>query len=238
MDQVTTKKRAGNSGAVIYDRLREDILAGRLQPGIPLSQSAIAKEAGTSRGPVNEALRRLQQDRLVIARANQRFSVAPFTIMDLEAIFCLHLANNALAVQISVPFLTDEELETIDEGAALLDMSFEQDKSIWEKGYHKILFTSIKHSSARSVDLAQQLIEEMRRHRTLWPKTPPVWLITSDFKEFIVAARARNGKLASIYFAQLMGRMASLLMAGTDPTYDAFRLRQYIKIMSQANDQG
>ena len=69
---------------LIYDRLRADILNGVLQPGTTLPLLAIAKESGTSSGPVREALRRLQQDQLVAARANRRFSVAPFDISDLE----------------------------------------------------------------------------------------------------------------------------------------------------------
>jgi DNA-binding GntR family transcriptional regulator len=49
----------------VRDQLREDILAGRLRPGTELSEVALARELGTSRGPLREALGRLASEGLV-----------------------------------------------------------------------------------------------------------------------------------------------------------------------------
>src|SRR5262249_61202927 len=48
-----------------YAAVREDILRGRLRPGAALSRRRIAEELGMSLLPVAEALRRLEDDRLV-----------------------------------------------------------------------------------------------------------------------------------------------------------------------------
>ena len=45
--------------------MREDIVTGALGPGAPLVETALAARYGTSRTPVREALRRLEQDALV-----------------------------------------------------------------------------------------------------------------------------------------------------------------------------
>ena len=49
----------------VRDRMREDILAGRLEPGTELSEVALARDFGTSRGPLREALGRLASEGLV-----------------------------------------------------------------------------------------------------------------------------------------------------------------------------
>ncbi len=51
--------------AAVYERMREDIVTGVLGPGAPLVETALAARYGTSRTPVREALRRLEQDALV-----------------------------------------------------------------------------------------------------------------------------------------------------------------------------
>jgi len=51
--------------AHVYERLCEEIVSGRLAEGEPLVEATIATRYGTSRTPVREALRRLEQDGLV-----------------------------------------------------------------------------------------------------------------------------------------------------------------------------
>jgi GntR family transcriptional regulator, rspAB operon transcriptional repressor len=49
----------------VYERLRDDIVSGELQPGAQLVEARIAEELGVSKTPVREALIRLQRDGLV-----------------------------------------------------------------------------------------------------------------------------------------------------------------------------
>ncbi|GLY90343.1 GntR family transcriptional regulator [Actinoallomurus iriomotensis] len=51
--------------ADVYERLRAEIVAGVFDAGAPLPEVALADRYGTSRTPVREALRRLEQDGLV-----------------------------------------------------------------------------------------------------------------------------------------------------------------------------
>ncbi len=56
-------KRTGPDS--VYESLRSDILAARLRPGMPISESALAADLGVSRTPIREALFRLEQDGLL-----------------------------------------------------------------------------------------------------------------------------------------------------------------------------
>jgi DNA-binding GntR family transcriptional regulator len=50
----------------VYDKLRAEITSGALAPGSPLREIPLAERFGVSRTPVREALRRLEQDRLLV----------------------------------------------------------------------------------------------------------------------------------------------------------------------------
>ena len=65
---MTTGPGDGHVDAdVIYDALRSDILTGRLSPGTPAREVALAERFGVSRTPVREALLLLEHDRLLVA---------------------------------------------------------------------------------------------------------------------------------------------------------------------------
>ncbi|MCT2581516.1 GntR family transcriptional regulator [Actinophytocola gossypii] len=50
----------------VYQKLRDEIAAGALPPGSPLREIPLAERFGVSRTPIREALRRLEQDRLLV----------------------------------------------------------------------------------------------------------------------------------------------------------------------------
>jgi DNA-binding GntR family transcriptional regulator len=75
--------RRGGAAAVAHERLRDEILAGRLPPGQTLSENEVAHRFGVSRTPVREAMIRLESEGLVIVRPQVGTTVAP---IDLEAV--------------------------------------------------------------------------------------------------------------------------------------------------------
>ena len=233
-------KRAGNTASLIYDRLRTSILNGELAPGSPLSQDSIAKASKTSRGPVREALMRLHQDNLVVGRANQRFNIAPFDIADLETLLSLHLAHITLAIRVSVPFLTPQDIQSLSQSSEVMESALERDDTgEWEAAYRKFIFTIIKHTGERAVVLARQLIDDVQRYRaSLRHKVPDVWYAAgAEFKQIVEAANKRDAHLASRQYAGYMSRLSSLVLAGASPAYDAARLRAYILNLEKIQDQ-
>lgn len=80
-----------------YERIRDAIVEGELQPGEPLVELALARRCGVSRTPVREALRRLEQDGLV--RRGDRGMVvrdrSPEEILDLYEVRILLEAGAA-----------------------------------------------------------------------------------------------------------------------------------------------
>ncbi|WP_372349777.1 GntR family transcriptional regulator [Streptomyces sp. KL116D] len=51
--------------ALLYERLKSDVVSGRLTPGQRLSEASLSREYGVSRSPVREATIRLEHDGLI-----------------------------------------------------------------------------------------------------------------------------------------------------------------------------
>src|SRR5687767_4007119 len=59
--------KAAPRGQQVVEILRTEIIAGRYEPGERLIEAALSTELGTSRGPVREALRQLENEGLVMS---------------------------------------------------------------------------------------------------------------------------------------------------------------------------
>ncbi|MEJ1160108.1 GntR family transcriptional regulator [Prosthecomicrobium sp. N25] len=67
-----------------YDRIRDDILAGALSPGLKLRIEFVCERYGVGASPVREALNRLSSEGLVERRDQRGFYVAPVSLDRLE----------------------------------------------------------------------------------------------------------------------------------------------------------
>ena len=63
--------------AAVVERLRRDILAGRLTDGQRLTEANLVERFGVGRGPVREAMRDLAAQGLVLSRPNRGAIVSP-----------------------------------------------------------------------------------------------------------------------------------------------------------------
>lgn len=235
MGTTKARTRPGNTASLIYDELRRSILDGQLASGATVSQLLIARDHGTSRGPVREALRRLQQDRLVVAQANHRFCVASLDLSDLEAVLGLTLTIVTLAIRVGVPFLTDQDVQHLRHCAGAIEYAVSRDDGDrWEISYLDFVETITRYASARATLLSHQLHDDIHRYRAnLKHDIPRIWYTGGqEFQQIAEAAASRDGKLAADIYADFMGRLSSLVIASTSPSYDASRLREYIAALS------
>jgi DNA-binding GntR family transcriptional regulator len=99
----------------VTERIREAIIRGNLGPNERLAEPALAAELGVSRSPVREALLRLESDGLVRREANRGFSVWNPTATDVDEILGLRVMMEALAAELLIDKLTDEDFSTLEE---------------------------------------------------------------------------------------------------------------------------
>ena len=78
-------------GASIYQRLRSDIIMGRLRPGQRLRLEQLKDDYGAGSSSLREALSRLTADGFVLAEGQRGFEVAPISASGLHEIAGLRL---------------------------------------------------------------------------------------------------------------------------------------------------
>jgi DNA-binding GntR family transcriptional regulator len=91
----------GATVAFIVEKLREDILAGRLSPGARLIESDLTTRFAVSRGPVREALRRLAADGLIDHVPHRGGLVRRLTAREISEFFQIRIEMESLAARLA-----------------------------------------------------------------------------------------------------------------------------------------
>jgi DNA-binding GntR family transcriptional regulator len=112
----------------VRDRLREDILAGRLDPGTELSEVALAREFGTSRGPLREALGRLAAEGLVTITPRRGAVVTQLSRQEFLDAYQVREALETLAIRLAVPLMSDIEVAHLRELCELMGRAARDDE--------------------------------------------------------------------------------------------------------------
>ncbi|HEY0570634.1 MAG TPA: GntR family transcriptional regulator [Enterovirga sp.] len=115
-------RRTGLEGQRIYDALLEEIVSGTLRPGTKISEPDVARRFGISRGPLREAIRRLEERQLVQCTPNAGARVVAHTPEDIIDAYQLREALESMAARLAATNMTDVEV------AELRDI-FEEEKS-------------------------------------------------------------------------------------------------------------
>jgi DNA-binding GntR family transcriptional regulator len=134
----------------VVERLRRAILGGHLAPDEQLRENLLAESMGVSRGPIREALNRLEREGLVINRSNGRSFVARLSRQDVEEVYSLRRVFERLAVgyvcQRASQAALDEMQVVVDEMAASVQRGMtEQEAADLDLRFHDILYRASGH---------------------------------------------------------------------------------------------
>jgi DNA-binding GntR family transcriptional regulator len=146
----------------LAERIEAAIVSGDLQPGSKLSEQALAASLGVSRGPLREAIRRLEGRKLLERTPNIGVHVASLSPSDLYEVLQIREALEGMACALAAQNMTDAELKALSD---LLEQH-QQQKSVQEgTGYYQeskdfdFHFRIVKGS--RNVRLVQMLCEDL-----------------------------------------------------------------------------
>jgi DNA-binding GntR family transcriptional regulator len=168
----------------VYEKLKDRILNGDLQPGTRLYENKLAEQVGTSRGPIREALRQLEADGLVEVRTNIGTFVHKLTIDEITEIYSVRSLLEGYIVRLAtekVTCLGVEKLQQIMQAATnaanegdikgTVRYDFDLHRQIWEIADHQILFELLHHLEWRvrmlitlQAPLFPQLVDSIKDH--------------------------------------------------------------------------
>jgi DNA-binding GntR family transcriptional regulator len=187
---------------VVAERIEAAIVSGALEPGSRLSEQAMATSLGVSRGPLREAIRRLEGRKLLERTPNIGVRVAALSLQDFHQILQIREALEGLACALAAQNMTDAEIA----GLQKLLGQHEQQKSVREgKGYYPeskdLEFHSRIANASRNERLVQLLYGDhyyllrIYRHK-LTPKPGRAMKALQEHKA-IVEALARRDPVAA-----------------------------------------
>lgn len=117
----------------VFNKIREDILAGNYGEKDELREAAISKELGVSRTPVREALRQLELEGLVSIIPNKGAYVNGITPKDIYDIYMIRSYLEGLCAKWACKYITKEQIEDLEESIYL--SGFHIQKEHWEQIY-------------------------------------------------------------------------------------------------------
>jgi len=134
----------------VAERLRNAILHGQLAPEEPLREAELSELLGVSRGPIREALSRLEREGLVVVGPTSRKYVARLSHQDLDEVYSLRRALERLAIEYACMRATPEDLDEVQAVVDAMASTIEQGISEKEAAeldlrFHDAVFQSARH---------------------------------------------------------------------------------------------
>jgi DNA-binding GntR family transcriptional regulator len=166
---------SSTQASTVYDRLREDLLSGRLEPGRKLQMRFLTEMYLTGQTPLREALNRLTADGLVECREQRGFTVADISRNELAELTKTRCWVESLALRESMAATTpqwEEQLlvaqHRLSRTSRSLNAEHFEDNPEWEKrhrAYHRILIGNCGSQSL--IGFCGQLADHLYRYRRL-----------------------------------------------------------------------
>lgn len=157
-------------GEVVFEYLRNAILAGELKPGERLMEVTIADQLGVSRTPVREAIRKLEKESFVIMIPRKGAYVADLTKKDIMEVLEIRKELEGFAASLAAERMTLAEKESLGRvvehfNESLINMD---KKSMIESDneFHSFIFESTKNQ--RLINIIYDLHDQFQRFRLIY----------------------------------------------------------------------
>jgi DNA-binding GntR family transcriptional regulator len=146
--------QAEDGGSSIYERLRDDIIHGRVKANERLKVAELASRMGTSTNPVREALQQLRGEGFVIMTPNRGARVRPIDEEFVRDICEIEVLIEPALTRWFVGIVTKsdiEELERLQEEIEALNFGDEMKHSNLDLQFHRLMYD--RHYNRHAVDL-------------------------------------------------------------------------------------
>ena len=182
----------------VFERLENDIIQGVYPKGEILTELKLVDQLGVSRTPIREALRRLEQERL-IEDTGKGSKVLGITEEDLLDIMTIRERVEGVAAYYAALNITEEDKQELTHLVDLQEFYFAKHDAEHLRQVDDQFHDAICYMSKRNViiDTVVPLMRKTRRYRRLamddWDRVPKT---KQEHYEIFRAIADRNGLLA------------------------------------------
>lgn len=208
--QLSIKPGDGTLAERTYQALRDGIALGRLLPGERITERSLATDLGVSPTPVREAMRRLEQERLIERTGPKTVRVSQLSSEVLRELAYTEAVLRGVAARFASTKLTDDELTELEQlvsaiavacesgdAMAVLPVAARFDEIIQQASRNDVIASLAANITAFGPTRRQRAITEMVRHdRTTLHKR------LLDHREILAALKARDADQAEALVRQ------------------------------------
>jgi DNA-binding GntR family transcriptional regulator len=234
LDASTPGDGNGTGADQAYARLREAILHGQLAPGRVVSQVQLARELGVSRTPLREAVRMLQREGLISGEANRMVRVADFSIEDVEELYAVRIANETLAIRLTVPLMEAEDHAQLARSLeAMARHADTGDVDNWELAHRTFHAQLVARAGRRLGALLSELYDHAERYRRLYVRSEPraMSIGAAEHEAIVDACRARDADQAGAELARHLSRTALMALMQIAPEHEPAMVRSTLRLV-------
>ena len=192
---------------VVFYTLRRQILKGELKPGERLMEIALANRLGVSRTPVREAIRKLENEGLVIMLPRRGAHVAEITRQELNDVLEIRSSLEELAIVRACENMTDDDMEALKEAEADFARLVADESSDLatlgeaDEHFHDLIYEGT--GNRRLIQIINQLREQMYRFRVEYLKDIAIRRTLVEEHDAIVRVLERRDRDESVRLIKL-----------------------------------
>ncbi len=194
-----------------YNQIREKIVTLALAPGAPVNAQSLADELGLGIRPVEEALKLLIHDDLVVVTPRHGLYASDVTLADLEQISEMRMTLEALSAQLAAQRATPDDLAVLDALYAAQKMTDATELFALDHKFHQAIA-----QAAHNKYLAQTLDRFFGLSQRLWYMALPRL-------DFLPAAVEEHLNLVAAIKKGEDGRAAQIMRHHVQNFYDKVR---------------
>lgn len=179
---------------LVYDELRSMILSGRIPFGAQLDEQSLAERMGVSRTPLREAIAKLVKENLVEHRPWKGHFVRTPSVSEVNDLYEVRKALEALATRLAVPRMSDADIATIrgfleEAGDALARHDLDA-YGVADRRFHRTIATL--SGNVTLVEMLDQLSSRIHVLRNMVNQDPDVAERTARERPLILMALANR----------------------------------------------
>jgi len=195
--------KAGSRGQQVIEILRTAIISGRFEPGDRLIESALSAQLGTSRGPVREALRQLENEGLVMSFPYRGAVVVGVSDEEVhEVLIPIRLTLERYSFAQALGKLTEDDYAELGKQIWLLEQAGKANDLLKlaeaDLGFHEIVIT------------ASGQLHTVQIWRTIWPRIRAYFYRYESFRSFEQTVEEHRVLLAALQTRDPMIVLAQL----------------------------
>lgn len=157
---------------IVFEELRNLILTGKIEPGTRMMEIELADEMGVSRTPIREAIRKLEEEGLVVIEPRKGAYVSEVSVPDIVNILEVRENMDGLSAGLAAQRISDNGKVRLGEVSRQFNEAVESgdmdDMIKYDTLFHKVIVEETNNSYL--INMVERLQELVLRFRYIYYK--------------------------------------------------------------------